>query len=245
MTAALRYFAQLEELLATVMDREIHAIREAAGKIAHALMNGGRLHLFGTGHSHMIAEELFYRAGGLANVNPIFLEGLMLHANALQSTELERLPGLARIVFDQQQTCEGDVLIIASNSGRNAVNIEMALIARERGLHVVALTSLKHSASATSRHSSGKLLYQVCDTVIDNHGIIGDASIAVDGFPRRVAPTSTAIGAAIVNAIVAETVELMVKGGSMPEVFASSNADGGDSINQSLVHKYRGVIRAL
>ncbi|WP_308637598.1 SIS domain-containing protein [Paenibacillus silvisoli] len=245
MTAAVRYVAQLEQLLATVLKEEMDAIRKAAREIARSFMNGDRLHVFGTGHSHMIAEEFFYRAGGLANVNPILMDGLMLHAGALQSTELERLSGLARVIFDQQQAEAGDVLIIASNSGRNAVNIEMAMLARERGLHVIALTSLAHSKSTTSRHFSGKLLYEVCDTVIDNHGCIGDASVTVEGFPRSVAPTSTVIGAAVVNAIVAETVEVMVHAGTMPEVFASSNADGGDRTNQSLADKYRGVIRAL
>ncbi|WP_227872120.1 SIS domain-containing protein [Paenibacillus albus] len=223
----------------------IEPLNQSAQLITDAIEAGRTLHVFGTGHSHMLAEELFYRAGGLACVNPILEEGLMLHRSAVQSTELERLEGLASIILKQQSPQEGDVIIIASNSGRNAVNIEMALAAKASGLKVIAITSLNHAGASSSRHSSGKRLHEVSDVVIDNYGCIGDASVEIPGLPIKVSPTSTVLGACIANAIVAEVVMLLMKRGFTPELFASSNMDGGDEHNRRLLAKYKGVVRSL
>lgn len=245
MTAGSRYLNGLRTLFHELEQVELKNIQQAAKVIADAIIAGRMLHVFGTGHSHMLAEELFYRAGGLACINPIMEEGLMLHRNAVQSTDLERLEGLASIIFKQQSAKAGDVIIIASNSGRNAANIEMALVAKAHGLSVIAITSLNHAGSSDSRHSSGKKLHEISDIVIDNHGCIGDASVDIAGLDVKVAPTSTVIGAAIVNAIVAEVVELIVKDGKVPEVFASSNTDTGEQYNSQLIQQYKGVVRSL
>ncbi|BBH21927.1 hypothetical protein Back11_32720 [Paenibacillus baekrokdamisoli] len=245
MNAGSQYINGVLELVEVLKTKEREHLSQAAYLIADAIGAGQTLHAFGTGHSHMLAEELFYRAGGLACVNPILEEGLMLHRNAVQSTDLERLEGLAAVLLKQQSAQAGDVIIIASNSGRNAVNIEMALEAKARGLKVIAITSLNHAEASSSRHSSRKRLHEVSDVVIDNHGCIGDASVDIPGLAIRVSPTSTVSGALIINAIVAEVVELLVQRGVTPDLFASSNMDSGDEHNRRLIEKYKGVVRSL
>lgn len=244
-SAGRRYLARLVSLLDELERDEWPALRAAAEAIADCTAAGGTVHVFGTGHSHLLAEEMFYRAGGLAQVNPILVDGLMLHADAPMSTRLERLDGLAEAILPSQPVRHGDVLIVASNSGGNAVARQLAALAREQGLKVVAITSLRHATAAEARSGDALRLHDVADIVIDNHGDVGDASVAVPGFDRKVAPTSTVAGAAVVNTLVAEAVEILVGRGVAPEVFASSNTAGGDEMNAQLVARYRERVRSL
>ena len=245
MTAGMRYIDAVAGIIERIRVKEQSAMDSAAEAVAAAVRNGGTWHVFGTGHSHLLAEELFYRAGGFAGVNPILVESLMLHADATLSTQMERLEGLARIIWERQSARAGDVLLIASNSGRNAVAIEMAEHAKAQGVTVVAVTSLRHSASAESRHRSGKRLFEISDIVIDNHGDIGDAAVDIDGLDATVGPTSTVVGAMIVNAIAAEAMERLTRRGIVPDVFSSSNTDEGEARNRRLIQKYKGAIRCL
>jgi len=231
-SAGQSYLRVATELVQRLETREWPNIEAAAVLIADAMAEGRVLHAFGSGHSHMFAEELFYRAGGFVRVRPVFFEGLMLHASAPLSTTLERVPGLATAILDDHQVEAGDVLLIASNSGSNAVVTEMAREARARGLRTIALTSIGHATSDAARHRPDARLHELVDVVIDNGGVVGDAAIAIDGVPTNVAPTSTVVGAAITNAIVAEAAERLVARGVVPEVFSSSNVAGGDAVNQ-------------
>lgn len=230
--AGQRYLRTVAGLIEGLETREWPQIQAAATLMADALVAGAAIHAFGSGHSHILAEELFYRAGGLVRVRPILFEGLMLHSSAPLSTVLERLPGLATALLDDHSVAAGDVLLIASNSGSNAVITEMARQARARGVGTIAITSLAHASSEASRQQGTPRLHELVDVTIDNGGIVGDAAIAVEGLPTRVAPTSTVVGAAIANAIVAEAVERMARQGVMPDVFTSSNVAGGDAINE-------------
>ena len=235
-SAGRRYLAAAEALLSRLADEEWPSIDAAADLVADTLARGGTVHAFGTGHSHMLAEELFYRAGGLVRVQPILFEGLMLHAGAELSTSLERLPGLAEALLEQHPMAAGDVLVVASNSGGNAVVSSMAQLARQRGVSVVAVVSRTHATSGSARQTSFARLHEVADVVVDNGGATGDAAIEVSGFATRVGPTSTVVGAAALNAIVAEAVERLVARGVAPEVFTSSNIEGGDAANARLLH---------
>jgi uncharacterized phosphosugar-binding protein len=199
--------------------------------VANALQAGASIHAFGTGHSHILAEELFYRAGGLVRVKPILFEGLMLHESARLSTSLERMPGLASALLEDHPIVPGDVVIVASNSGGNAVSSELAEASRSAGAAVIAITSLRHATSTAVRPSDSAKLHEIADVVIDNGGGVGDAAIDIDGYDRKVAPTSTVVGAAILNAIVAEAVERLVMRGTPPDVYTSSNVEGGDAAN--------------
>lgn len=238
------YFNGLAEIFERVCASQKEAIVAAAKATADALEAGGTVFTFGTGHSHMLALEIFYRAGGLAKVCPILDEPLMLHAGAARSSNMERLSGYAEtLIGDIDGIRSGDVMFIFSNSGRNTVSIDMALEAKKKGMCVICITNLKHSASVTSRHPSGRLLFEVSDIVIDNCGTVGDASLNIGG--TVCGPTSTAVGAAVMQAIVCGAVEELQNRGKRPEVFSSSNVDGGDAVNAEYIKKYKGSIRAL
>lgn len=233
----LAYLGIARDLVARLADEEWPRIRAAAEVVADALAAGRTIHVFGTGHSHMLAEELFYRAGGLVRVSPILFEGLMLHASAPLSTSLERLPDLADALLLDHPVESGDVLLVASNSGGNGVASRLVQLARERGVRVIAVTSLRHATSAAARSNELPRLHELADLVIDNGGAVGDAAVEIAGFERRVAPTSTVVGAAIVNAMVAEAVGLLVERGTPPEVYTSSNMEGGDAANAAYLHE--------
>lgn len=245
MSKAVEYFENIQRIMNRIITEQIENIEKAARAVADTLKSGGRIHAFGTGHSHMLAEEIFYRAGGLVNVNPILESGLMLHESASKSTALERLEGYGEIIFDFNSINENDILFLFSNSGRNGVAIDLALIAKEKGIKTVVITNMEHTMQGMSRHSSGKKLYEAGDIVIDNCGCIGDASMHIEKLGRNVAPTSTSAGAAILNAIEARAVEIMIDEGFVPEVFSSSNVDGGDEINNAFIEKYKKEIKSL
>lgn len=244
MIAAPQYFAAVQETLSRVWQSQTAVLDQAADWMATTLAQDRCLYVFGTGHSHLLAEELFYRAGGLAQVAPIFEEPLMLHQSASASTEREREPGYAERVLARYPIVSGDLLIVASNSGRNAVPIEMVQLARGRGLKTIAITSLQHSRSVTSRHASGHRLFEVADLTIDNGSVTGDASIAVPGIAQRMGPTSTIVGAFLLNALVMEAAARAVALGWVPAVFESANAEA-PTHNQDLLARFRGRIRHL
>lgn len=225
------YLSTVGTLIERLASIEWGNISLAADELVTALSTGKTIHAFGTGHSHMLAEELFYRAGGLVRVNPILFDGLMLHSSAWLSTRLERLPGLAEALLDDHAVDSGDVVIVASNSGGNAVTSELVSAVRARGAKVIAVTSLNHATSSDARANRNPRLHELADIVIDNGGTVGDAAVEIPGFDQRVAPTSTVVGAAILNAIVAETVQRLVALGVTPEVYASSNTSSGDAAN--------------
>ncbi len=227
------YLSNLIELL-TSLRQDCQQVEDAAGLIAQSLQKDGLIHIFGTGHSHMLAEEMFYRAGGLGAVNPILEEDLMLHKNASRSTELERNPALAMNILAKHKLRKGDVFIIASNSGGNALVEAIANQVKERGLMLIAITSLKHATSPAAR-VHGRKIHELADITIDNLGQVGDATISYSGLEEKTGPTSTVIGAAIVNALVVRAVEIMIENGNKPEIFSSSNTSEGDARNSELL----------
>ncbi len=244
MTAAETYMRNVIALADTVRAEQGEKIAEAARLTADALMNGGFVFTFGTGHSHMLAEEIFYRAGGLARVCPILEDALMLHRAAARSSVIERAPGLAKILLDDVDAVKyGGILFLFSNSGCNTVAVDMAQEARKRGLSAVCITSVGHSRKMTSRHPEGKKLMDVCDVVIDNMGAYGDASVEIGG--TMVGATSTVIGAMIMEAVVCGAAERMERAGKPAEIFASANTAGGDEANEGFIRKYKPLVKAL
>jgi len=224
------YYNAINSLLEQAILGQMDAIRQAAKTIAHCLINGGLLHVFGTGHSHMLVEELYGRAGGLMPVNAILLPRLMLHEDMIQATLLERRADLADEVLSGQPLQPGDVMFIISNSGRNGLPIEVASRARGLGLTVIALTAVQYSHTLTSRHTSGLHLFESADVVLDNLGQSGDACLVFQELGIRSGATSTVVGAAVLNAVVVETIALLAHMGVQPPVFVSANIAGPDEM---------------
>lgn len=244
MTSTQKYIAEIQRLVESVPVAQAKPMERAAELIADALCGEGYVFTFGTGHSHLLAEEIFYRAGGLARVCPILEDSLMLHRAAARSSQIERASGIAKpLLEDVDAVRYGGVMFLFSNSGCNTVAVDMALEAKEKGLSTVCITNLTHAAKSTSRHPQGKKLCEVCDVVIDNMGCYGDAAIEVDG--KMTGATSTVIGAMILQAIVCRAIELTAQRGGIPEVFHSANTAGGDEANEDYIRKYKPYVKSL
>lgn len=232
------YFSEVERLLKQVLTDEQKPMRQAAEKISESIQNGGIVHLFGCGHSHILSEEVFYRAGGLVPISPVFHEPLMLHEGAVRSSQLERKNHYADTFLKDLDIQKEDVFIAMSTSGRNPVPIDAAIFAKEKGAYVIGLTSREYSTSQPSRHKSGKRLLDVVDLVIDNHSVKGDAILSHELVKEPFTPTSTVVGSTILDAIFSEAVVNMAKNQFEPPVFLSGNIDGADEHNEALIEKY-------
>ncbi|MBN9315382.1 MAG: SIS domain-containing protein [Devosia sp.] len=239
-----RYRDKLVEILDRVLDTQPEALDAARDAVAAALASDHLVYVAGSGHSHLLAEEVFYRAGGIAAAQAILDPDLMLHLGAERSTLLEREEGRAERALADYPVGPGDVVFIASNSGRNAYPIEMALAAKARGALTIAITSMRHATAITSRHGSGKLLYQVTDLVLDNGGEYGDAALIV-GHDRRMGPTSTIAGVFILNAVLAEAVDKLAGIGVDVDVYQSANMQGAEAAAQEMIRRWQARIRGL
>lgn len=232
------FFNTAASLQERVFALNADTLRAAGKAVAESLASDGVLHTFGSGHSQILAAELERRAGGLVPVSSI---------NDPADGWPEQIPGYGKRLFEryayQYAVQPGDIVLVISNSGRNPSPIEVSLAAKEAGLQVIALTSLEMSKATTSRHPSGKKLYEVADWVLDNLGIPGDAAIEADGFPFKVGPTSTVSGALILNLLSMEIIEQLIGMGVTPPTYVSQNADGGAEHNEKLALKYRHRIR--
>ena len=238
------YCDSISNLLKRLVATQRAELATAQNWVADTLAAGGLIYVTGSGHSHMIAEEVFYRAGGIAAVQAILEPPLMLHQGAHRSTVLERLEGYAEIVLGDYPIGRDDVLFVASNSGRNAFPIEAALFGRANGAKVIAITSRDHAARVASRHSSGKMLSDVADLTIDNQAPYGDACLAIPNSDQWMGSASTISGAFIVNAVMAEAVANLSRRGVVVDVYRSANAAGGSDATD-IVERWRSRIRGL
>ena len=235
------YIDKIREILAKVEEFENETMKQVVNLLVEAIMEKRSIFVFGASHAGILSEELFYRAGGLMVVNPIFGRELMLDTSPITHTsQMERLVGYGTALMKGTPIKERDVLIVHSVSGRNPVSIEVAMEAKKQGAIVVALTNVTYSESVTSRHPSGQRLFEIADIVLDNHGDIGDACVSLEGMDQKVAATSTVIGATILNSIVAKATEELIKRGmEKPPIFYSANLDGGDELNRVMFQKYK------
>jgi uncharacterized phosphosugar-binding protein len=240
------YFRQAIDTLKRIADSQKEALEAAAGLLVEAITGGRAIFSFGASHSFMLTEELVYRTGGLMVINPIYPHGMNLSVRPVTLTsKLERLPDLGRELLTHSPARQGDILILTSTSGRNAVAIDMALQARQSGITIIGITSLAYTGAVESRHPSGKKLLDLCDIVLDNGAPAGDAMVEVPGFGQRVGPFSTVGGCALVNALASEVVARLVALGLDPPVFMSANLDGGDEHNARQFEKNRERIHYL
>ena len=238
MSLAQKFYESSRALQASVYEINKTTLKAAGLRIADSIAKDGVLHTFGSGHSQILAAEIERRAGGLVPVSSI---------NDPADGWPEQIVGYGARLFQryayQYAVQPGDVVLVISNSGRNASPIEVALEAKAAGLDVVVLTSLDMSKSTSSRHVSGKKLYELGDYVLDNGGVPGDAAIDAPGFDYKVGPTSTMSGALLLNLLSMEIIEQLIAMGITPPTYVSQNADGGAEHNEALATKYRHRIR--
>ena len=213
-------------------------------RILEAIRGGGVLHVFGSGHSQMVTEELFHRAGGLIPVNPIFEPMLMPSAGPRRVGPLERMAGVGQIIFSVQDFSSGEVLVLASNSGINPAVVELAQLSKERGMFTVGFTSLAHSKAVPARNN-GKKLYEVVDEFIDTCTPMGDAAVEIDNSDVKAGPLSSAVCIVVCELLVVRVAELFAESGQVPPVYQSANVPGGDERNRQLEEKYRSRIKYL
>ena len=222
------------------------AMEQTAELLADTIERNGSVFIFGCSHSSIMAQELFYRAGGFALINPIFAPGLTLETPPVtRTTKFERVSGIAEAVLSESPIKPGDVLILCSISGRNIVPIEMAQYARVHGVHTVAVTSVDYASTVESRHPSGRKLHELADIVLDCCAVPGDAVIEIEGLPVKTAATSTITSIAMLHPVMARTIELLIHRGHAAPVFVSANVDHGDAHNARLLQSYRNQIHYL
>jgi uncharacterized phosphosugar-binding protein len=238
-----RYFQAVRDVLDKVQETQKEAMSQTARLLADTVESGNSIYITGCSHSSIFAQEVFYRAGGFMLMNPIFLPGMTLEVfPPTRTSKIERITGIAEAVLSETPIRQGDVLIIASIAGRNAVPIELALWANAHDVKVVALTSMNYSGHVESRHSSGKRLFELADIILDVFCEKGDAALAIEGLPVKTAPTSTVAGITIMHAVISQTIENLIERGITPPVFLSGNLDGADEQNKQLLERHRSQI---
>ena len=244
--ASKAYFDGVRELLTTAYESQSPAISAAAKRLVQAVEDRKTLFVFGATHSAIMVAEATYRAGGLAVMNPILAPGMWLDQRPVTLTSrLENVPGFAAALLDEVRVDAGDVLIVASTSGRNVVPVEMALEGKLRGLSVIGITSVAYSSAQPSRHPSGKRLAEVADIVLDNLAPVGDALVDLSESGPRVGPVSTIIGVFLLNAVVVETASMLAARGMVPPVLMSANLQGGTEHNARVMELFQDRIRYL
>lgn len=236
-------FAKGMQIVKAIEDTQQEAIEKAAAAIGDAFVNGHHFFVSGSGHSHTLSEEFYGRAGGLAFTIPILTTELTMTEHPTKSAYIERLAGYARILGELYGIEAGDVVLIASNSGRNAYPVELALYAKEQGATVIALTSLTHTKAVTSRAACGKRLFELADIVIDNCGELGDACLCVEGVKEKMLPTSSIANAFIAGAISVLCAAHIRSLGKEPAVFESLNVDGQHDHNARYYETYTRTYR--
>jgi uncharacterized phosphosugar-binding protein len=219
---------RFDEILHRSIGKNRDTIVRVATLLADTYRHGAQAYSFGTGHSHVLIEEMFYRAGVPNFIHPLWDAALMLHEGPERSGELEKVRGYYRRIFDQVTWHPGDVLWAISNSGRNWVIVELAQAAKAQGAKVIALTSLDHSRSIKPLSTDGPKLYELADYVLDNCGVLGDATVCLEGVETRVVPTSTFVGVTLIHLVMAEVVTILAGNGHpLPSILVSNNVDGG------------------
>lgn len=230
------YLNEAKSLLDLVTAEESGVLEKAAETIVEAYEAGHHIYVFGCTHSAILTEEVFYRAGSLAIFEPLWGPGMsVVTTKAMMTSALERNEQLGKDIIECSRLKEGDVLIVISTSGKNAVPVEVAKSATERGVKVIGITSRKYD-HLSGNHSSGKKLSTLdLHLLIDNHAPVGDSAVQVDKFPM--APLSTIIGAFIMHAIALNVAEKMVAQGKTPPVLLSSNVPGGAEHNAQFLSR--------
>ena len=232
------YIIKSQQLISQMVEAQEAEIETAITTMMSVIENRKMIYAFGTGHSHMIPMELFARAGGLANASAMLDESILIGAGARRSSEFERLPGLAQVIWNRYPISQGDMIFIVSNSGLNAAPVEMAQLAKQNGVYSVALTSLTQSRENSARLERGDKLYQLTDLVLDNFAPNGDCLMASGGSVSSIA------GISLMQIIVTEAVSRCEDKGLVVERYHSQNTDKKTD-NNAIFNKFEAKVRHL
>lgn len=244
---ASNYLDATIQLLHRIQQEEGEALDRAAEAVARAVTNGGSIFAFGCSHSSLAIQDIVYRAGGLMLVNPLYgpgIDALTTRPTTLGSA-MEQMPGYAKVILDNSPLKAGDVLIVVSVAGRNAVPVELAELSRELGVVVIGVTSQAYTDGVTSRVPNGKKLRDVCDIVLDNKVEKGDAVLSDPRVPQKFTPASGITSIALLHALVAASIGKMLDTGYEPPIFLAANVDGGAEWNRRLLEENRDRIHYL
>ena len=232
------FLARIHELLDEMAAANTATLRVTSERLARTIAGGGIIHAFGSGHSSLLAQEVFHRAGGLAPINAMLDANLTIFGTS-RPTWLERTEGYAASLFVNHDVRAGEVVLVMSNSGINPVPIEVAMEAKQRGAFTVAVGSARSYADAKPRHSSGKTLFDVADVVLDTCVPVGDALQEIGDAGIAVGAASTILGSALLNELVIATAQALSANDDEVPVFTSQNVPGGDEANAELLERYR------
>lgn len=239
-----KYFDETSKVLSKIKDTQRDKIEASADVISRVIENDGIIYVFGCGHSHLIALDSFYRAGGLANVSAMLDTDLMLHNGAAKSSALEKMTGIAPSILKRYAVTEKDVVIVISTSGKNGVPIELAVEARKRNIKTIGIVSSEYFEER-SRYKDGELLYNNVDIYIDNCVSHGDTSISVGKDLVKMGSISTTAGVFILQSVLMEGAHRAVNNGACPDIYMSGNVENGGEYNEKLVDKYITRIKHL
>jgi uncharacterized phosphosugar-binding protein len=223
---AAEYLLKCREILDKIGEQE-DQIQKAADWFAESILAGRMVHVFGSGHSRIMVEEMWPRYGSFPGFNPIVELSLTYHNNVVgangqrQAMYLENVSGLAEKILRNFGLSEKDTALIISSSGCNVVPIEMAELFQKKKIKVVALITQKHLTASTSKRADGKKLSDFADLLLDTGAPAGDSMITVDGLETPVSPGSTVGGIMIINSIKAEVARLLTEAGKPPKVLTA------------------------
>ena len=250
MTPSTDYLEKCRGLVENVLD-QANSIHRAAEWFAESILAGRMVHLFGSGHSRIMVEEMWPRYGSFPGFNPIVELSLTFHNQVVgangqrQAMFLENTPGLARRILRNYDLSADDSALVVSSSGCNVVSIEIAQEFQQSDVKVVALISRQHSEASNSRHESGKKLHDFADLVLDTGAPVGDAMTTIDGMDTPVSPASTIGGCMIINALKSEVADRLVKAGQPPKVLSAAAIVGNERATELFEAAYDEHARRL
>ena len=249
MNAALRYLKGVSEIIAKIEETQLENIMKAARLLADQTKKGGIIYGFGSGHSHLIPEDAFWRAATPANYCALYEPSISGSHEITKSYTIENTYDIGKQIIDYHRINENDVLIVFSNSGNNIAPVDAAIRAKEKGIPVIAITAVEYSDYLTTKHRDNVKLKDVVDIVLDNSSLIGDAVVEIKGFPMKVGSSSTIPMVLLQNMLLTQMVELLVKDGYTPDVYYNGHIafmdEDAAKHNDDLVDKYFYKIRNL
>lgn len=236
------YYKETLAVLEKIKSTQTDKMKIAADMIAETIKSDGIIYIFGCGHSHLIALDSFYRAGGLANVSAVLDTDLMLHNGAAKSSHMEKMQGISKAIIKRYCMTSKDIFIVISTSGKNAVPVEAAIEARKLGVPTIAILSSKYFEHIGKGRKS---LHENVDLYIDNCIGYGDAVVNIYDSPVKMGSISTTAGSFIMQSVLIEAADIAARSGAELPIYMSSNVDGGKEHNKEIVDKFLPRIKHL